>query len=260
MISLSQFHPMAITLPIVQIRGFTCVPRDKLDAKLISETNESPHSVFFSPDSQWIGYASDTDDELKKVPISGGLPITLCNAQLVIGASWSSDNTILYGEYGKGIFQVPANGGTPKLLFEVQGSSTTSPARRKNSDVHRPLQVKPNSIVVQSLESGERKPLFEGSTPYYFPSGHIVYNWKILFMLFHLTLTDLKVQEDRSLSLEGVICYAISNSGTLVYIPGKVRPTVPKSLIWVDLKGNEEPLEQCPELTNLPKYLPMEGM
>jgi len=41
---------------------------------------------FFSPDSQWLGFFADS--KLKKVPISGGAPVVLCDASAGAGGSW----------------------------------------------------------------------------------------------------------------------------------------------------------------------------
>jgi Tol biopolymer transport system component len=39
---------------------------------------ENPVSPFFSPDGQWIGYFGD--GKLRKIPLQGGVPLTLCDA------------------------------------------------------------------------------------------------------------------------------------------------------------------------------------
>ena len=53
-------------------------PLNQLDAAKLAEGNTgatSPYQPFFSPDGQWIGYV--TASELRKVPVSGGTPLTL---------------------------------------------------------------------------------------------------------------------------------------------------------------------------------------
>ena len=39
---------------------------------------EDAKTPFFSPDGQWIGFFAD--DKMKKVPVSGGTPVTLCDS------------------------------------------------------------------------------------------------------------------------------------------------------------------------------------
>ena len=54
----------------------------------------SPYQPFFSPDGQWLGYV--TSSEMRKVPVSGGTPLTLTKVTRSRGASWSPDGTIIF--------------------------------------------------------------------------------------------------------------------------------------------------------------------
>jgi len=72
---------------------------------------------FFSPDSRSLGFL--TNDKVKKVPISGGAPVTLCDARVPLRAVWTRDDTIYFSEdAGAKLARVPAGG----------GASTTIPA------------------------------------------------------------------------------------------------------------------------------------
>ena len=53
-------------------------PLDQFDSSVIAGT-EGAFNPFFSPDGQWIGFFTPT--HLKKVAISGGDPVTLCEAR-----------------------------------------------------------------------------------------------------------------------------------------------------------------------------------
>ena len=67
------------------------------------------------------------DQKLKKIAISGGAPVTLCDVSDLVGASWDADDTIVYGQYrSSGIMRVSANGGTPESLLK-QKSRSLSP-------------------------------------------------------------------------------------------------------------------------------------
>src|SRR5258705_10889078 len=93
-----------------------------LDAQLIPGTKEKLNTPFFSPDGQWVGYfalaGQVNDRQLKKIAISGGTAVTLCAATAPFGASWGSDNTILFGQRA-GIMRGSANCGTPELLIQA---------------------------------------------------------------------------------------------------------------------------------------------
>src|SRR5262249_32251619 len=82
-------------------------------------------SPFFSPDGQWIGFWQQ--GQLKKVSITGGAPLVLCTAENPYGASWTTDNTILYGQSEQGggrgaggIWRVSREGGKPDAVGRVE--------------------------------------------------------------------------------------------------------------------------------------------
>jgi hypothetical protein len=92
---------------------------DSLDARFIAGTDKDSTQPFFSPDGKWIGYWSQSDHKLKKVAISGGAPIFLCETgQQIMGASWDLEDTIVYADSNSGIMRVSASGGNPETLIK----------------------------------------------------------------------------------------------------------------------------------------------
>ncbi len=87
------------------------------------------------------------------------------------GASWGADDTIVFRQGARGIFQVSATGGTPELFIPMETES--------HERAHGP-QILPDGrtvlftvahddwseaqIVARSLETGERRVLIEGGT------------------------------------------------------------------------------------------------
>jgi serine/threonine protein kinase len=251
---------------------------DALDARLIAGTDRTSLQPFFSPDGQWIGYWSQSDLKLKKVAISGGASVTLCDTRTMFnGASWDSDNTIVYADYmGSDILQISANGGAPEsLIKEIQAKSkegvrpSVPQMLPDGKTILFTNALDPNGvntqIVVQSLKSGERKVVLNsGSDARYLPTGHIVYGLTIKdnYNLFAVPfdLDRLEVTGSTVSLLEGVAACAFSNSGTLAYITGTGLggPTTAetlglplqsnqRTLVWVDRKGKEEPLAAQPD-------------
>ena len=249
---------------------------EALDARLIAGTDKDSVVPFFSPDGQWIGYFSHSDQKLKKVAISGGAPVVICDTSpLVIGQSWDSDNTIVYSDALKGIMRISANGGTPELLIKgtilnaaIEGfpmfprmlpdGKTVLFTNYTGSDASN------YQVGIQSLKSGERKILIRsGFLATYCPTGHLVYGLKnnnasnLLAVPFDLDKLEVK---GGSISiLEGIRVAAISDSGTLVYVPQPRISPVPlgaaatvaassgRTLVWVDRQGKEEPLGAAPD-------------
>ena len=58
--------------------------------------SDAGRNPFFSPDGQWVGFWAG--DKLKKVSISGGAPVTLCDAENPYGASWGPEDKIVFGQ------------------------------------------------------------------------------------------------------------------------------------------------------------------
>ena len=191
--------------------------------------------------------------------------MTLCAATNPFGASWGSDGTILYGQLD-GIMRVSANGGTPELVIptetpeQVHGpqmlpggewvlftlTSATGPTRWDEAQ-----------IVVQSLESGERKILWEGgSDASYVPTGHLVYAIEDVLFALPFDLARLEVSGGPVPMVEGVrralspatntatASYGFSDLGTLIYLPGSVGSR--RILALADRNGAVEPLDVPP--------------
>ena len=228
---------------------------DELTAKLIAGTEESTRQPFFSPDGNWIGYFSVTDfGKLKKIPLNGGEPVVLCSDLTTpSGISWNEDSTIAFGRASGDIMRVSANGGTPETIIKVKSGNLLNPQflPDEKSMLYSSASINGQpKIMVMSLKSGETKELFPGLDARYLPTGHIIYRlpsnnnlFAIPFDLYRLEATGVPVS-----IVQGVKQYAISESGTLVYIPGASGGTADlKTLVWVNLKGKEEPLLAPPD-------------
>jgi serine/threonine-protein kinase len=144
-------------------------------------TNLNP---VFSPDGRSIAFYSIQDGTLKRIAVSGGAVVTLCQAEPPFGMSWGTDG-ILFGQGNKGIMRVSPDGGKPELLVSVKGDEFVhgpqmlpggqavlfTLAAGTSADLWDRAQV-----VVQVLKSGDRKTLIEGgSDARYVPTGHLVY-------------------------------------------------------------------------------------
>ncbi len=259
---------------------------EALDARMIAGTDKGSTQAFFSPDGQWIGYWSQSERKLKKVAISGGAPVDLCDTGLaVIGASWDSDNTIVYSDLlGGGIKRVSANGGTPESLTKVsivdfaKSGVPIIPQMLPDgktllfTNAFSQTDTAKMQIVVQSLKSGERKVLLKsGAAARYLPTGHLVYglvnNNVANLLAVPFDLDKLEVTGGPVSILEGIRGGAFSNSGTLVYVSqpriaaetkGQTGATgsSKRTLVWVNRQGKEEPLAAAPNEYTFPGISP----
>ncbi|UCF38227.1 MAG: PD40 domain-containing protein, partial [Acidobacteriota bacterium] len=230
---------------------------DQLAAKPIAGTLEGGgRNPFFSPDGQWIGFWAG--GEIRKVPVGGGSPETLCQAGNPFGANWVSERRILFGQGEDGIFEVPADGGEKKLLIEVDSSAGEMAHGPQllpgGKDIIFTLGLHSDwdqaQIVVQSLETGDRKVIVSGGKDARFlPSGHLVYSWKgslwaVPFDPLRVELTGSaflvveKVSESGN-AFTGAVHFSTSQSGALAYVPG-TGGSITSTVVWIDRTGQEE--------------------
>ena len=73
---------------------------------------------FWSPDSRAIAFFAD--GKLKRLDLSGGIPVTICDALNGRGGSWGSAGTIIFApDYNATLMQVAAGGGGPTDIFKL---------------------------------------------------------------------------------------------------------------------------------------------
>ena len=250
---------------------------DALDARLVSGTDQNSMQAVFSPDGKWIGYWSSNDRKLKKIAINGGVPVVLCDTgAFVAGLSWNPDNTIVYSDLmtDGGIKRVSTDGGTPESLIKAKVANMGTEGIPVNpqmlpdgktilfTNMFSPTDRSRNQIIIQSLESGERKTLVGGFAAMYLSTGHLVYgqvNDNITSIVaVPFDLDTLEVKGGPVPLLEGVGGRAFSVSGTLVYVPGTsgIGLASLRTLVWVGREGKEEQIETEPSMYRFPKVSP----
>ena len=242
---------------------------DEVAAHLIVESgNERPFEPFFSPDGESVGYFQgalttvDASTRLMRVAITGDAPVVLAETGLVFGSVWGSDGTILYGQRD-GIWRVSASGGTPERVIETGASEQVfAPQRLPGGNWvlftlargSGPTRWDEADIVVQSLDSGERRVLHTGgSDARYLPTGHLTYAsgdllFAVPFDLDHLEIVGEPVQVVQGVRragvperIGGVAQYGFANDGTFAYVAGTGSSRRMGTLVLVDRAGNADP-------------------
>ena len=216
-------------------------------------------SPFFSPDGESVGFF--VPGSLKKVSLAGGSPITLCGAtNPTQGGSWSPEGTIVFTAGGEGgppaLYRVSAAGGEREVLAtpdpdNQEGGYESPHFLPGGRAVLFGLFLPPNSYrtEVLSLDTGEQKIILEsGRDARYVETGHLIYEQvgtgNLMAVLFDLTSLEVTgdpapvVQGVRG-NLPGYVDYAVSDNGTLVYVPGGSGGLHEHILVWVDRAGRE---------------------
>ena len=222
---------------------------DQLDARVIPGTEgELTINPTISPDGEWLAYQHD--GQLKKIAVVGGAAVTLADVQgISIGISWDVDETILYGS-AEGVMRVSADGGVPELIVSSEEEGGYPQLLPNGNAVlfngGGGPRASGGQVRVYSLDSGESKMLFPGDRPRYVSTGHIVYAQDDVLFAVPFDIDLLEVTGGPVPLVEGVQGgppqYAVSDSGSLVYVPGSGgrNNTI---LALVDRNGTVEPLD-----------------
>ena len=241
---------------------------DQLDAHALPGIG-GLRSPFMSPDGQWVGYFTDSSGgEIKKVSITGGPPITLCRySGFPRGASWGPDDTIIFAtnDTDTGLFSVPAGGGDPKVLTKLDASFLPGGGAVLFTITALGQPIDNAQIAVLDLKTGQRKTLVRGGTfAEYADTGQLVYAAAGTLRAVRFDPKRLEVLSDPVPVLEQVLTmvtgaaqFALSRAGTLVYVPGGSAGAIaPRSLVWVNRQGQEEPIKAPPRTYTVPRLSP----
>ena len=220
---------------------------------------EGAKSLFFSPNSAWVGFVAK--GKLQKVPIAGGAPLDITNVSVVLGADWGPDDRIIFGGEMGGLMQVSSAGGTPETL--------TSLDPEEGETTHGYPEILPDGRTVLftigtqdgsriarlSLDTGDWEDLsLSGSTPRYLPAGYIAFSQKGNLRLVPFDLGSMQpggsvqpVQDGiEAISAAGleIASFDLSPTGDLVFVPGSLGfRTQP---VWVDRTGEETIIDASP--------------
>ncbi|MEE8390896.1 MAG: protein kinase, partial [Anaerolineae bacterium] len=242
---------------------------DEFSATPIAGTEPASPNPFFSPDGESLAFFTE-DGQLKKVLLIGGTPITLC--EVPRGGrtgSWAED-TIVFSSAGS-LYRVSAAGGEPETLLALDTEKGEIAYRDPNilpggqALLFTILSSTGNQIALLSLETGEQKVLLAGRQARYAPTGHLVYSLSEIgtLMAAPFDLATLEVTGDSVPLLQEVrqttaaqVDYSFSSNGTLVYVPDSTDTSTTRMLVWVDRKGQEEPLAAEPQSYQSPRISP----
>jgi len=177
------------------------------------------------------------------------------------------DGTIVYSDLAQGIMQISSSGGTPEHLIKRSSLSLRQPQVLPGgkSVLYQVGQASNQMIVVDSPGSAEPTKLFPGVSARYIPTGHIVYAVGNSLFVVPFDADKCEVKGDPAPIVEGVFRsenshlsqYAVSDSGTLVYISGTgTSADDERTLVWVERNGKEDPLPAPANFYSAPRLSP----
>ncbi|MGD2167127.1 MAG: protein kinase [Gammaproteobacteria bacterium] len=241
---------------------------DQLESRtLLSESDDTISSPFFSPDGTQVGFYSfvvaTSENILRRVSVQGGPASTIARISGNLrGASWGTDGTVVFATQDResGLWRVRATGGEPELL--------TTPDTASGAVDHMWPEILPggdavlytvvgeseesSKIAALSLATGEETVLLSGaSSPRYSPTGHLLYGRAGTLIAVAFDPAELRIAGDAVPVQEGVLTKgnlgiteaSLASNGSLLYLSGSQAATEGgRRLVWVDSAGGETPV------------------
>ena len=251
---------------------------DQLDARAVTDTIGATNPVF-APDGESIVYATIAEGgiALRRIAVSGGAASTLTTLEAIPSFSamnWSRDGILIAAAGGNGgILRVSAAGGAPeRLVSTAQGEIFHGPqllpdgrtvlftvARNTGDDRWDKAE-----IVAQSLVDRTRRVLIRGgSDARYVQTGHLLYAiggtvYAVRFDAATLTVTGERVPVIAGVrratgAQTGATQLAISETGTIAYVPGPAAVSTSRSLVLGDGRTDAVPLKVPPAVYTHPR-------
>jgi eukaryotic-like serine/threonine-protein kinase len=244
---------------------------DQSEAVPIRGTNIDPADPVFAPDGAWVAFWSN--NQIRKIALSGGAPVTVCDTPIPYGMHWSGDR-IFIGLGPRGIVAVPSAGGTAAQVVApgTGGELAAHPHLLPDGDsLLFTWRTKGNwndaQVVVESLRTHARKVIVEGgSDARYVSSGYLVYQHDNVLFAEAFDPRQLSARSGPIAALEdvsgvgsnsgpiGAAQAAISAAGTIAFVPGNASSG--RRFVWVDRSGRDEPVAVPPHVYYYPRLSP----
>jgi serine/threonine-protein kinase len=228
---------------------------------------DAVYKLAFSPDGQSVASVAETG--ISVTPLDGRPPIPVVTRRIESPQflAWAGPDQFFVASFGQ-----PIRRASPGTIEQV-----TVVDSRTEVDHHSPQPLPGGqalvfaihdvrgrfSLAVQSLVSGERRPIVEsGFHPRYLATGHLVYgrDTNIMAVPFDpkrgrivgplVTMIENVATDTRS----GDGRFSVSQQGTLVYVPARRRDA--RQLVWVDRAGRESPLPISPRSFEMVRVAP----
>jgi len=214
---------------------------------------EGASAPFWSPDSRSLGFFAA--GKLKKIDLSGGPPITLCDAPDNRGGTWNRDGLIVFAPTNTSALQkVAASGGVPAAATVLgQGElghirpSFLPDGRHFLYSTIAPRLGLGGPIYLGSLDSAERKMLFNAnSANAHYTQGYILFLRETTLVAQPFDARRLELTGDAfpiaerirtSASTQPYAYFSASDNGALAYQTG--AETANSQLLWFDRTGKQ---------------------
>lgn len=183
---------------------------------------------FISPDGNWVGFWAE--GKLRKTLIDGqGSPITLCDANDLLGAWWVEDDYIVAALDVSGVlWRISADGGEPTVALDLRAEQVIArwPQVIGDSVIYTSISGGTSNVELFNLVSRKRSTLVRNATyGRYLPNHSLAYLSRGTIFVAPIDLsadkapgTPVAVLKNVSWSAQfGYAQFAFARNGTLVY-------------------------------------------
>ncbi|MEP7067045.1 MAG: hypothetical protein ABI889_13495, partial [Gemmatimonadota bacterium] len=227
------------------------------DTVIVLAGTEGAYHPFFSPDGSWIGFF--VGDLLRKVPSTGGNPVTLVGVDRITGAAWvAPDRILVFENEGFDLHWISATGATADSTVHLStqfGTADVLPGNEWSVG-----QLSSGQLALLSLKNGtelaitrrgvlpmdsvRQADLLFGTSPRWLSPGYLIYaasDGVLMAMPFDgakRRVLGESVPLVTGVQMEGGFGYAefaIARNGTLIFIPGRNQLYV--NIAFVSPKG-----------------------
>ena len=217
---------------------------------------------FFSPDGQSIGFWQD--GRLRKLSLSGGAVVTICEVPSVEGATWGVGDEIVFAASGP-LYRVSAAGGKPEVFAAPDtagGQAYRWPEFLPDGRTVLLTLVDGSGPHLAVLQGGRVRALGQtGMSPHYVDGGFILFaqtDGTLFAAPFdprrgRFTGPPGPVVEGVRIGQLAVAKLGASRTGSLVFITGS---TAPRELVLVDRAGHAQTLPAPLERYRAPRFSP----
>jgi Tol biopolymer transport system component len=226
-------------------RGLWVRALGSLSAQKLDRTDNAIFP-FWSPDSQTIAFFAD--GKLKRIPVSGGSPLVICDAPNPNGGTWNREGVIVFASEASPLHRVLAAGGVsaPVTTLDKTQRETAHSWPQFLPDGQRFLywaRGGKTGIYIQSLGSSQRTFLLDTPGRAAIASGFLLFLRDNTLLAQRLDLKSLRLEgepvsvaEDiRSGGANGRNGFAVSENGVLAYRSGGSGGSV--QLSWYTREG-----------------------
>ena len=223
---------------------------------------------FFSPDNEWVAFFAD--GKLKKVPVGGGPPETICTTDGIMGTWGTNGEIVVQTAFRSGLSRVPAGGGTLQPLTTLLSTDAghAQPQWLPDGKTLLFTAFGPSSgstIVALRQGSSERQTIVTGAVHgRYVEPGYLTYLDERSDVLMAVPFSASSLQTTgqavriaegvASVGSTGLVDYEASPSGTVVFISGSAVNQA--SLAWVTRDGTTRLLPIKPQPIEQPRLSP----